>query len=505
MCGIVGFTGNKQAAPVLLDGLSKLEYRGYDSAGIAVRDGDSEPEIIKEKGKLKVLQEMTDYGRAVKGCCGIGHTRWATHGEPSALNAHPHASDDLNVIAVHNGIIENYQELREKLMKHGYVFKSQTDTEVAVKLIDYYYKKYAPLPIEAIARSMVRIRGSYALCVMFKDYPGEIYCARKDSPMIIGIADGESYVASDVPAILKYTRNVYYIGNMEIAKLEKGNVTFFNIDSEVLEKQLTEIKWDAESAEKGGYEHFMLKEIHEQPKVIRDTINSVVSDGVVRFDSINLTDEEMQNIEQVYIVACGSAYHVGVAVQYVIEHLTSLQVRVELASEFRYRKMTMNKKSLVIVISQSGDFCPQIIRHFGGHNERHRPDESVTADCMIVVKRSPIRTPLHRPVTSKEILHHKHRERSDQVRPRQILAVLADDLIHPPPIFIGCKRDEGQPSGNRQKKSPFTEVFPKGGEIVCSRASDLILVPLMDLYIGLRIGQRCSDPQSNQKTDPVFD
>ena len=355
MCGIVGYVGTQQAAPILIDGLSKLEYRGYDSAGIAVRDGEKEPEIIKEKGKLKVLAEMTNNGKAVVGCCGIGHTRWATHGEPSAVNAHPHASDDLNVIAVHNGIIENYQELREKLEKHGYVFKSQTDTEVAVKLIDYYYKKYAPLPVEAIARSMVRIRGSYALCIMFKDYPGEIYCARKDSPMIIGIANGESYVASDVPAILKYTRNVYYIGNMEIAKLEQGNVTFFNIDSEVIEKPLTEIRWDAEAAEKGGYEHFMLKEIHEQPKVVRDTINSVVHEGVVHFDSVNLTDDEMKEIEQIYIVAGGSAYHVGVALQYVIEELTSLQVRVELASEFRYRKMQLNKKSLVIVISQSGE------------------------------------------------------------------------------------------------------------------------------------------------------
>ena len=355
MCGIVGFTGNKQAAPVLLDGLAKLEYRGYDSAGIAVRDGENETEVIKEKGKLRVLAEMTDNGKAVKGTCGIGHTRWATHGEPSAVNAHPHASDDGNVIAVHNGIIENFQEQREKLIKKGYVFHSQTDTEVAVKLIDYYYKKYSQLPIEAIARAMVRIRGSYALCVMFKDYPGEIYCARKDSPMIIGIADGESYVASDVPAILKYTRSVYYIGNMEIAKLEKGAVTFYNIDSEVIEKPLTEIKWDAESAEKGGYEHFMLKEIHEQPKVIRDTINSVVTDGRVHFDSVSLTDEEMQEIEQVYIVACGSAYHVGMDLQYVIEALTSLQVRVELASEFRYRKMTLHRKSIVIVISQSGE------------------------------------------------------------------------------------------------------------------------------------------------------
>lgn len=353
MCGIVGFNGVRQAAPVLLDGLSKLEYRGYDSAGIAVRNSTDAVEVIKEKGKLKVLQNMTDNGKAVKGCCGIGHTRWATHGEPSALNAHPHASDDNNVIAVHNGIIENYQELKEKLTKAGYTFKSQTDTEVAVKLIDYYYKKYNQGPIDSICRAMYRIRGSYALCVMFSDYPEEIYTARKDSPMIIGVADGESYVASDVPAILKYTRNVYYIGNHEIAKLEKGKVTFYNIDREEIQKELTEIKWNAEAAEKSGYEHFMLKEIHEQPKVVRDTINSVVKDGVINFDCIQ--DVDIKNIEQIYIVACGSAYHVGMAAQYVIEELTSLPVRVELASEFRYRKMKLIQNSLVIIISQSGE------------------------------------------------------------------------------------------------------------------------------------------------------
>ena len=355
MCGIVGFTGTSQAAPILLDGLSKLEYRGYDSAGIAVRDGSSDVEVIKAKGKLNVLKEMTNDGNAVKGCCGIGHTRWATHGEPSTLNAHPHASDDANVVAVHNGIIENYQELREKLTKSGYEFKSQTDTEVAVKLIDYYYKKYNLGPVDSIARAMIRIRGSYALCVMFKDFAGEIYTARKDSPMIIGITGGESYVASDVPAILKYTRNVYYIGNMEIAKLEKGAVTFYNIDREEIEKELVEIKWDAEAAEKGGYEHFMLKEIHEQPKVIRDTINSVVKDGNIVLDEFGLSDEEVREIQQIYIVACGSAYHVGMAIQYVIEELTSIPVRVELASEFRYRKMPLNKKSLAIIISQSGE------------------------------------------------------------------------------------------------------------------------------------------------------
>ena len=355
MCGIVGFTGDTQAAHVLLDGLSKLEYRGYDSAGIAVRDGDGETAVIKAKGKLEVLKHMTNNGDAVHGSCGIGHTRWATHGEPSTLNAHPHASDDNNVVAVHNGIIENYQELREKLIKNGYSFNSQTDTEVAVKLIDYYYKKYNQGPVDSIARAMIRIRGSYALCVMFMDYAGEIYTARKDSPMIIGIANGETYVASDVPAILKYTRNVYYIGNMEIAKLEKGAVTFYDIDREEIRKELVEIKWDAEAAEKGGYEHFMLKEIHEQPKVIKDTINSVVKDGKICFGEIGLSDEEMQKIQQIYIVACGSAYHVGMAVQYVIEDLTSVQVRVELASEFRYRKMKLAKNSLVIIISQSGE------------------------------------------------------------------------------------------------------------------------------------------------------
>ena len=355
MCGIVGFTGMRQAAPVLLDGLSKLEYRGYDSAGIAVRDGDKDTEIIKEKGKLAVLINMTDGGKAVKGCCGIGHTRWATHGEPSALNAHPHATDDENVIAVHNGIIENYQELKEKLVKAGYTFKSQTDTEVAVKLVDYYYRKYGEGPVDSIARAMIRIRGSYALCVMFKEYPEEIYTARKDSPMIIGIADGETYVASDVPAILKYTRNVYYIGNQEIAKLSKGSVTFYNIEREEIEKELTEIKWNAEAAEKGGYEHFMLKEIHEQPKVIRDTINSVVKDGNIVLDEFGLTDDEVKALSQIYIVACGSAYHVGVAAQYVIEELTTIPVRVELASEFRYRKMSLAKNSLVVIISQSGE------------------------------------------------------------------------------------------------------------------------------------------------------
>ena len=355
MCGIVGFTGHRQAAPVLLDGLEKLEYRGYDSAGIAVRDGEKDVEIVKAKGRLRVLAEKTNDGTAMHGTCGIGHTRWATHGEPSELNAHPHCSDDRNVVGVHNGIIENYQELREKLQHKGYNFYSDTDTEVAIKLIDYYYKKYEHTPVDAINHAMVRIRGSYALAIMFRDYPEEIYAARKDSPMIIGVADGESFVASDVPAILKYTRNVYYIGNMEMCRLQKGNVTFYNLDGDEIEKDLVEIQWDAEAAEKAGFEHFMMKEIHEQPKAVRDTVNSVVRDGKIDLGGVGITEEEIQKLQQIYIVACGSAYHVGVAAQYVIEELAQIPVRVELASEFRYRRMLFAPNSLVIIVSQSGE------------------------------------------------------------------------------------------------------------------------------------------------------
>ena len=355
MCGIVGFTGVQQAAPILLDGLSKLEYRGYDSAGIAVRNGENETEVVKAKGRLKALAEKTDNGATVLGSCGIGHTRWATHGEPSEGNAHPHKSDDGNVVAVHNGIIENYLELKEKLTRKGYVFYSETDTEVAVKLIDYYYKKYEGTPIDAINHAMVRIRGSYALAVMFKDYPEEIYVSRKDSPMILGIEDGESYIASDVPAILKYTRNVYYIGNMELACVRKGEITFYNLDGEEIEKELKTIKWDAEAAEKAGFEHFMMKEIHEQPKVVGDTLNSVLKDGQFDLSSVGLSEEEIKDISQIYIVACGSAYHVGIAAQYVIEDLAKIPVRVELGSEFRYRNPLLDPKGLVIVISQSGE------------------------------------------------------------------------------------------------------------------------------------------------------
>ncbi len=355
MCGIVGFSGRHSAAPILLEGLSKLEYRGYDSAGIAVRDGDKDPVVVKAKGRLKILAEKTNGGLAVPGTCGIGHTRWATHGEPSEDNAHPHCSNDMTVVGVHNGIIESYQEIKAKLTRKGYHFYSQTDTEALINYIDYYYKKYRMGPTDAIAKTMVRIRGSYALAVMFKDYPGEIFVARKDSPMIIGVEDGESYLASDVPAILKYTRNVYYMGNMEMARLSGGDVTFYNLDGDIIEKPLTEIKWDAEAAEKGGYEHFMMKEIHEQPRAVQDTIRSVCKDGQIDLSGIGLSEEEVSGLDTVHIVACGSAYHVGVAAQYVLEDLAKIRVRVELASEFRYRKPLLRKNDMVIVISQSGE------------------------------------------------------------------------------------------------------------------------------------------------------
>ena len=355
MCGIVGYTGMHSAAPVLLDGLSKLEYRGYDSAGIAVRDGEKQAEVIKAKGRLKKLIEKTNGGDSVPGTCGIGHTRWATHGEPSENNAHPHMSDDGNVVAVHNGIIENYQELKDKLIRNGYTFYSETDTEVAVKLVDYYYKKYEGTPVDALTHAMVRIRGSYALAIMFKEYPEEIYVARKDSPMILGVENGESFIASDVPAILKYTRNVYYIGNLEMARVRKGEITFFNLDGDEVEKQPKVIEWDAEAAEKAGFEHFMIKEIHEQPKAVADTLNSVLHDGVIDLSDVGLSEEEIKNISQIYIVACGSAYHVGMAAQYVLEDLARIPVSVELASEFRYRKPLLDKNGLAIIISQSGE------------------------------------------------------------------------------------------------------------------------------------------------------
>ena len=365
MCGIVGFTGKCQAAPILLEGLSKLEYRGYDSSGLAVRDGESLAQVVKAKGRLTNLIEKTDGGNALVGTCGIGHTRWATHGEPSETNAHPHVSGNCTgtgsgdvesaVVGVHNGIIENYQELRDKLVKHGYRFYSQTDTEVVIKLVDYYYKKYKLGPIDAIAKTMVRVRGSYALELMFTDYPGEIWVARKDSPMIIGIADGNTYVASDVPAILKYTRNVYYIGNLEFARLLPGEAHFYDLNGDEVAKEPVQIEWDAEAAEKAGYEHFMMKEIHEQPKAVRDTLNSVIREGRIDLGAVGLSDEQIRTIGQIHIVACGSAWHVGMEAQYILEDLAGIPVRVELASEYRYRSIPMNADTLVIAVSQSGE------------------------------------------------------------------------------------------------------------------------------------------------------
>ncbi|MDE7083195.1 MAG: glutamine--fructose-6-phosphate transaminase (isomerizing) [Clostridia bacterium] len=352
MCGIVGYIGKEQAAPILLDGLKKLEYRGYDSAGIALLNA-GDIDIVKAKGRLKVLYEMTDGGKAVKGTCGIGHTRWATHGEPSENNAHPHCNDEKTIAAVHNGIIENYAELKEKLIKRGYKFYSQTDTEVATKLVDYYYKKYGD-PLRAISEFALRVRGSYALAVIYKDFPETVFAIRKDSPMIIGVAGGAAYLASDVPAILKYTKSVYYVDNLQIARLERGGVTFFNLDREEVEKEIVKITWDAEAAEKGGFEHFMLKEIHEQPKVVKDTVNYIYQNGNLGFSEVGLSDKDFKKINGLIIVGCGSAYHVGLVMQYVTEDLARVPVRVELASEFRYRNPVVNGE-LVIAISQSGE------------------------------------------------------------------------------------------------------------------------------------------------------
>lgn len=369
MCGIVGYVGKRQAAPVLLDGLFKLEYRGYDSAGLVVRDGDAPAIVEKEVGRLENLSRKVDGGKALPGCCGIGHTRWATHGAPSVINAHPHVSGNCShsgcgpveseVVGVHNGIIENYKEIKNKLLKHGYQFYSETDTEALVKLIDYYYNKYKMGPIDAIAKTMVRVRGSYALEVMFSDYPGEIYAARKDSPMILGEGDGENFIASDVPAILKYTRDVIYVDNMEMARITADDITVYNLDGDTVDKTPVHIDMDAEAAEKGGYPHFMLKEIHEQPRVTSDTLNRYIKvvDGEKRIDlsETGLTEEEIESFKTVYFVACGSAWHVGMQTQYVMEEFTDLPVRCELASEFRYRNMKLDPNGLVIIISQSGE------------------------------------------------------------------------------------------------------------------------------------------------------
>ncbi|MBO7710693.1 MAG: glutamine--fructose-6-phosphate transaminase (isomerizing) [Lachnospiraceae bacterium] len=365
MCGIVGYTGSGNAAEILLKGLEKLEYRGYDSAGLAVRDGERLAEVVKATGKLANLKNKTDNGRALPGSCGIGHTRWATHGEPNEINAHPHVSGNASrsasgaveseVVGVHNGIIENFDELRAKLAGNGYQFYSQTDTEVVVKLVDYYYRKYKIGPIDAINRMMVRVKGSYALAMMFREYPGEIYAARKDSPMIIGVGEEETFLASDVPAILNYTRDVYYIGNMQSARIRPGQVQFFDLNGDEVEIQKTTVTWDAAAAEKEGYEHFMIKEIHEQPRAVRDTLNSLIRDEQIDLSETGLPDEVLAEVSAIHIVACGSAWHVGMAAQYILEDMAQIPVRVELASEFRYRRVLLDPNALVIIISQSGE------------------------------------------------------------------------------------------------------------------------------------------------------
>ena len=352
MCGIVGYIGQSQAAPILLDGLAKLEYRGYDSAGLAVYDG-KEINIRKSMGRLKVLSELTHDGATMPGTIGIGHTRWATHGEPSDINAHPHFNKDKTIAVVHNGIIENYIKLRKRLSGKGYQFLSETDTETIAHLLDYYYKGD---PLEAITKVLERVEGSYALGILFSDHPDVIYAVRKDSPLIVGKGKEGNFIASDVPAVLKYTRQVYFIQNNEIAVLKENEIEFFNLDGEEIEKESTTIEWDVNAAEKGGYEHFMLKEMYEQPKTVRDTIHPRIDkDGQITIEELGMTEEEIRAIDRIHIVACGSAYHTGVTNKYVFEGLARIPVEVDLASEFRYRNPILNQNDLVIIISQSGE------------------------------------------------------------------------------------------------------------------------------------------------------
>ncbi len=353
MCGIVGYIGSEKAAPILLDGLAKLEYRGYDSAGLAVYNKENDTlQFKKAVGRLKVLSELTHDGLMMPGNVGIGHTRWATHGAPSEANAHPHYNAEKTIAVVHNGIIENYVKLKEKLTKNGYKFQSETDTEVVAHLLDYYYKGN---PLEAITKVMHRVEGSYALGIIFKDHPEELYAVRKDSPLIVGECEHGNIIASDVPAVLKYTRDVYFINNEEIAKLALDGITFYNVDEEEIKKDVTHIEWDITAAEKGGYEHFMLKEMYEQPKAVRDTLYAYLKNNKLDLSAVNLTEEEMKNISKIVIVACGSAYHTGVTAKYILEGISRVPVEVDLASEFRYRNPIFDKDSLVVIISQSGE------------------------------------------------------------------------------------------------------------------------------------------------------
>ena len=351
MCGIVGYVGKQQAAPIILDGLSKLEYRGYDSAGMAVFDGKC-IQIQKSVGRLKVLEELTHDGRTMPGVLGIGHTRWATHGAPSDVNSHPHYNEEETIAVVHNGIIENYIPLKNKLLKKGYTFLSETDTEVVAHLLDYYYMGN---PLEAITKVLHRVEGSYALGILFADHPDTLYAVRKDSPLIVGKSDEGCFIASDVPAILKYTRNVYYVENQEVACMTADSLHFYSVDEEELEKEAVTIEWDASAAEKGGYEHFMLKEMHEQSKTVTDTMSPRIKDGKIVIEELGLTDEEICNMSRIYMVACGSAYHAAMTGKYVMEGIARIPVEVDLASEFRYRDPILDDNSLVIVVSQSGE------------------------------------------------------------------------------------------------------------------------------------------------------
>ena len=354
MCGIVGYIGRKQAAPILLDGLSKLEYRGYDSAGMAIYDG-TQINIEKSTGRLKVLSELTHDGSTMPGTVGIGHTRWATHGEPSDKNAHPHFNEARSIAVVHNGIIENYMKLKNKLINRGYHFISDTDTEVVAHLLDYYYKKTDGNIIDTITKVMHRVEGSYALGIIFAEHPDKVYALRKDSPLIVGRSDEGNLIASDVPAVLKYTRDVYFIENEEIAVLSEDAIEFFNSDGEPIEKESKTIEWDINAAEKGGYEHFMLKEMYEQPKTVRDTLTPRIKDGKIVIEELGMSEEEIRAINRIHIVACGSAYHTGVTAKYIMEGLARIPVEVDLASEFRYRNPILNKGDLVVIISQSGE------------------------------------------------------------------------------------------------------------------------------------------------------
>ena len=351
MCGIVGYIGNEQAAPIILDGLSKLEYRGYDSAGMAIFDG-AKLNIVKTAGRLKALEDLTHDGETMPGSVGIGHTRWATHGQPTDANAHPHYNSSETIALVHNGIIENFQALKNKLINHGYEFRSQTDTEVLVQLLDYYYKGN---PLEAITKVMHRVEGAYALGIIFADHPDEIFAVRKDSPLIVGRSDNAAYIASDVPAILKYTRDVYYIDNSEVVCLKAGELKFYTADEEEISKESTHIEWDAESVAKGGYEHFMMKEMYEQPKAVRETFEKHLSGDDIIIEELNMTDDEIKNLRKIHIVACGTAYHAGMAAKYVIEEMARISVELDMASEFRYRNPIIEPGALVIVISQSGE------------------------------------------------------------------------------------------------------------------------------------------------------